>query len=72
MAARELIKKWDTALVLALTARQSELSEEDLEVVLGPDAMALEVRSGLVAGPRGYTKGPSCGCGTLLCSIEYC
>jgi hypothetical protein len=72
MATRELLKKWDEALALALYAARPELDDEDLKTASGPDAMALNVRSGVVAGPRGFTQSPSCGCGTLLCSIEYC
>jgi hypothetical protein len=47
---------------LALAAaRQPELDDKDLEAVSGPAAMALEVRTGVVAG-GGYTKKPTCGC----------
>lgn len=61
MAVRDLIKEWDDALALALSARQPELGDSDLEAVYGPDSVALEVRSGLVAG-KAWTKGPTCGC----------
>ena len=66
MAVQDLIKKWDDALMSALCAAQQhgprqELSNEDLEAVSGPAAMALSVRTGVVAG-GGYTKKPTCGC----------
>ncbi|MBU0496276.1 MAG: hypothetical protein KKA73_28100 [Chloroflexi bacterium] len=71
MATRDLIKKWDEALATALSARQSQLDDRDLEVASGPDAMAMDVRSGLVAGGS-FTKSPTCGCSSLMCSISYC
>ena len=66
MAVRDLIKKWDDALALALSARKPELGDADLATASGPDAMALNVRSGLTGGA--FTVAASCGCASLMCT----